>query len=63
LRFWRPKKKTTKRPPKFCICSSFGPQSKKKIKKKHVAPHLRCHVNVNRIKIGIGGQNCHRCKT
>jgi len=26
LRFWPPKKKTTKRPPKFCICGSFGPQ-------------------------------------
>ena len=26
LRFWPPKKKTTKPPPKFCICDSFGPQ-------------------------------------
>ena len=33
LRFWPPKKKTTKQPPKFCNCSSFGPQGKKKIKK------------------------------
>jgi len=33
LRFWPPKKKTTKQPPKFCNCSSFGPQGKKKKKK------------------------------
>jgi len=27
LQFWPPKeKKTTKQPPKFCNCSSFGPQ-------------------------------------
>jgi len=26
LRFWPPKTKTTKPPPKFCICGSFGPQ-------------------------------------
>ena len=26
LRFWPPKKKTTKQPPKFCTCGSFGPQ-------------------------------------
>jgi len=25
LRFWPPKKKTTKLPPKFCNCSSFAP--------------------------------------
>jgi len=28
-----------------------------------VAPHLGSHVNVDRVKIDIGGQNCHRCKT
>jgi len=28
-----------------------------------VAPHLGCHVSVDRVKIDIGGQNCHRCKT
>jgi len=27
-----------------------------------VAPHLG-HVSVDRVKIGIGGQNCHICKT
>ena len=26
LRFWPTKKKTTKSPPKFCICGIFGPQ-------------------------------------
>jgi len=26
LRFWPLRKKTTKQPPKFCNCSSFGPQ-------------------------------------
>jgi len=26
LRFWPPKKKTTKQPRKFCTCGSFGPQ-------------------------------------
>ena len=53
------KKKTTKPPPKFCNCSSFGPQGKKK----HVAPHLGCHVSIDQVKIGLGGQYCHRCKT
>jgi len=24
-----------------------------------VTPHLGCHVSVDRIKIGLGGQNCH----
>jgi len=33
LRFWPPKKKTTKQPLKFCNCSSFGPPRQKKIKK------------------------------
>jgi len=28
-----------------------------------VAPHLECHISVDRVKIGIEGQNCHRCKT
>jgi len=28
-----------------------------------VAPHLGCHVSVDRVKIGFGGQNCHKCKT
>jgi len=28
-----------------------------------VAPHLGCHVSVDRVNIDIGGQNCHRCKT
>jgi len=28
-----------------------------------VAPHLGCHVSVDRVKIDIGGQNCHICKT
>jgi len=28
-----------------------------------VAPHLGCHVSVDRVKIDIGGQNYHRCKT
>jgi len=28
-----------------------------------VAPHLGCHVSVERVKIDIGGQNCHKCKT
>jgi len=30
LRFWPPKKKTTKLPSKFCNCRSFGPQGQKK---------------------------------
>jgi len=29
VQFWPIRKKTTKRPPKFCICSSFDPQSQK----------------------------------
>ena len=33
LRFWPSKKKTTKPPPKFCNCSSFGPPRQKKNKK------------------------------
>jgi len=28
-----------------------------------VAPYLEWHVSVDRVKIDIGGQNCHRCKT
>jgi len=28
-----------------------------------VTPHLECHVSVDRVKIDIGGQNCHKCKT
>jgi len=36
---------------------------KKKYKKEHVAPHLGCHVSVDRVKIGLGGQNCHGYKT
>ena len=32
LQFWPPKKKTTKPPPNFCNCSSFGPQGQKKFK-------------------------------
>jgi len=32
LRFWPPKKKTTKPLHKFCNCSSFGPPKAKKIK-------------------------------
>jgi len=64
LQFWPPMgKKTTKLPPKFCNCSNFGPQGKKKIKIKHVAPHSGCHISVDRVKIGLGGQNCHMCKT
>jgi len=27
-----------------------------------VAPHLGCHVSVDRVKIGIGGQNCKDAK-
>ena len=62
LRFWSPmKKKLLKWTLKFCICSSFGPQGKKN-KKKHVAPHLGCHVSVDKVKIDIEGQNCHKCK-
>jgi len=33
LRFKPPKKKNYKTAPKFCKCSSFGPQCQKKIKK------------------------------
>ena len=54
LRFWPSKKKTTKPPLKFCNYSSFSPQGKKK----HVASQLGCHVSVDRVKIGLGGQNC-----
>jgi len=25
-----------------------------------VAPHLGCHVSVDRVKIGLGAQNCHK---
>jgi len=28
-----------------------------------VAPHLGCHVSVDRVKIGLDGQNCNKCKT
>jgi len=28
---------------------------KKNLKKKHVAPHLGCHISVDRVKIGLGG--------
>jgi len=28
-----------------------------------VAPHLGCHVNVDQVKIDLGGQNGHMCKT
>jgi len=28
-----------------------------------MAPHIGCHVNVDQVKIGLGGQNCHMCKT
>jgi len=31
---------------------------KNKNKKKHVAPHLGCHVSVDRVKIDFEGQNC-----
>jgi len=47
-----PKKKNYKTAPKFCNGDSFGPQGKRK---KHVAPHLGCHISVDRAKIGLGG--------
>jgi len=28
-----------------------------------VAPHLGCHVSVDRVNISLGGQNYYRCKT
>jgi len=39
----------------------LAPQDKKI--KQHVTPHLGCHVSVDRVKIGLWGQNCHMCKT
>ena len=42
-----PPKKTTKPPPSFAT----------------VAPHLGCHISVDRVKIDLWVQNCHRCKT
>jgi len=44
LQFWSPKK-TTKSSPKFCNCSSFGPPRQKNTR------------GVDRVKIGLGGQN------
>jgi len=41
LRFWPPKKKTTKQPPKFCNCSSFGPPRQKNFLKKNTWHPLR----------------------
>ena len=34
MRFWPLRKKTTKQPPKFCNCSSFGPLRQKNKNKK-----------------------------
>jgi len=62
LRFWPHRKKLQNSPLSFCNCSSFGPPRQKKTKK-NVAPHLGCHVSVDRVNINFGGQNCHRCKT
>jgi len=50
LRFWLPKKKTTKRPPKFCICNSFGPQGQKKI---------TCGTSLRVPRQRRPSQNCH----
>jgi len=67
LRFWPPKDKNTKPPLSFATVGVLAPQGqflvKKIIKKKNVAPHLGCHVSIDRVKIGLEGQNCHKCKT
>jgi len=47
----------------FCICSSFGPpRQNNNNKQKHVAPHLECHVSVDRVKIGIGAKAATNAK-
>jgi len=52
LWFWHFKKKLQNRPLSFATVAVLA----SKAKKKHVAPHLGCHVSVGRVKIGIGAK-------
>lgn len=57
--------KNSKSSHKFYNCRSFDipkPIFGKKMSR-GTSPHLGCHVRVDRIKIGLGGQNWHICKT
>jgi len=57
LRFWPLRKKTTKPLPKFCNCSSFGPQSQKNNIKITRGTSLRVPLRVDHVKIDFGGPN------
>ena len=57
LRFWSPKEKTTKQPPKFC--NSFGPQNWYWLGLRWCGT-LTCYFF--NFFFALGGQNCYSCK-